>query len=420
MQLPCHRYFVSPAAVYERFTGRRVDYLEEIRLSVDLLSFALPLRVLRIREYQLACDLHVSEFMSFAMCTNRSSVTVGLLTLLASAAAAPDRLQIPNRPASPVFKGQQGKQRPEIHFDPSTGEVTIKLLVQDPNGYFIPNIRRENFAVFDNGVKQNDVTVDVEHASVSLGLLMEYGGRYQTVNQALSDEVSRAGHQLLTELKDDDQLAIWRFADKVERLTPLSRDHSALEKLVYSTEPPKVSETNLYDAVIAVVGEMQPVAGRKGIILIASGLDTFSKATYEDALQAARNSTAPIYAIGLARVLRDSVLLHASSGPAARLDWNRADANLGEIARASGGRFYSPEITVDMTPVYDDIMENLRVRYVLKYKLSTASGLDASHTVRVELVDPKTGGPLQITDANGRAIRAKVIAQETYVPAKAR
>ena len=48
------------------------------------------------------------------------------------------QIQTPNRPASPLFKGSQGKQRTEIHFDPATRTVTIKLLVQDPNGYFIP------------------------------------------------------------------------------------------------------------------------------------------------------------------------------------------------------------------------------------------------------------------------------------------
>ena len=56
-----------------------------------------------------------------------------------------------------LFHGQQGKQRTEIHFDPATGTVTVKLLVQDPNGYFIPGIRRENFAVYVDGVRQDDV-----------------------------------------------------------------------------------------------------------------------------------------------------------------------------------------------------------------------------------------------------------------------
>jgi hypothetical protein len=55
------------------------------------------------------------------------------------------QVQIPNRPSNSLFIGQQGKQRTEIHFDPATGLVTLRLLVQDLNGYFIPDLRRDNF-----------------------------------------------------------------------------------------------------------------------------------------------------------------------------------------------------------------------------------------------------------------------------------
>jgi hypothetical protein len=44
------------------------------------------------------------------------------------------QIQVPSRPTEPQFKGKQGNQKTEIHFDPATRTVTIKLLVQDPNG----------------------------------------------------------------------------------------------------------------------------------------------------------------------------------------------------------------------------------------------------------------------------------------------
>jgi hypothetical protein len=95
-------------------------------------------------------------------------------------------LKIPDRAPSSLFHGQQGKQRTEIHFDPATGTVTVKLLVQDPNGYFIPGIRRENFAVYVDGVRQNDAAVEIEHAPVTLAVLFEYGGRYPGLNKSLT------------------------------------------------------------------------------------------------------------------------------------------------------------------------------------------------------------------------------------------
>jgi hypothetical protein len=112
-----------------------------------------------------------------------------ILMQCASAQALDDytsqtQLQVPNRPSTALFQGAQGKQRTEIHFDPATQVVTIKMLVQNPRGYFIPNIRRENFAVYENGVRQENASVEIEHAAISLGVLLEYGGRYQALNES--------------------------------------------------------------------------------------------------------------------------------------------------------------------------------------------------------------------------------------------
>jgi hypothetical protein len=93
-----------------------------------------------------------------------------------------------------------------------------------------------------------------------------------------------------------------------------------------------------------------------------------------------------------------------------RIDWKRAEYNLAEIASAAGGRVYSGGSTLDLTAKYDDLMENLRLRYVITYRPSTNADLS------VELVNPKTGGPLQIVDANGKTISASVIVQDTYTP----
>jgi len=101
---------------------------------------------------------------------------------VSSAESAP--VHVPDRPSTALFKGQPGVPETDIFFDPTTHVVTAKLLVQDPQGYFIPNIRRDNFAVYEDGVRQKNASVEVEHIPVSLGLLAEYGGRYQSLNYA--------------------------------------------------------------------------------------------------------------------------------------------------------------------------------------------------------------------------------------------
>jgi hypothetical protein len=101
-------------------------------------------------------------------------------------ATAPREIQIPNRSPMPLFKGKQGKQKTEINYDPTTRMVTLKLLVQDPSGYFVPNIRRDNFVVYENGVRQQIVTAEVEHAPVTLAVLLEFGGHAPSFNRELS------------------------------------------------------------------------------------------------------------------------------------------------------------------------------------------------------------------------------------------
>ncbi len=215
------------------------------------------------------------------------------------------------------------------------------------------------------------------------------------------------------------KIAIWKYADRPEPLTDFTQDHDKLNDLLFALQPPGVSEANLYDALVAVLQRMQGVSGRKAVVLISSGIDTFSKATREDVLKTARIANTPVYAISLAEILRSNVELTGTVTPLARFDSNRAARELQEIARASGGRFYSPAISVELSAIYDDLMENLKVRYVITYKSTTAGDLNSPRTVRVELVNPKTGGPLQIVDASGRTIHAHVVVEDSYVPTKA-
>jgi len=325
------------------------------------------------------------------------------------------QVRVPDRPATPLFQGEQGNQKTEIQFDPQTAMVTIKMLVQDPNGYFIPNIRRDNFAVYENGVRQQNVSVEIEHSPVSLAALMEWGGRYQVLTKALGDEMPRAVRQLMNELGRQDKVAIWRYGDGLEQLGDFAKGHDSL--FLSGVGTPEFSETNLYDALIATLRQIGPASGRKAMVLISSGIDTFSKARYEDVLNAARDGQTAIYVIDIGPVLRQVVEHASSAGPYAKIDWKRGETELQEIARVSGGRMYSVNSTWDLSGVYDDIMENLKVRHVISYRSSSPNAdLQAARTVRIELVDPQTGEPLEIIDASGKPVQSKLFVEDSYLP----
>jgi VWFA-related protein len=327
-------------------------------------------------------------------------------------------VHVPNRPQYPLFKGRQGKQKSEIRYDPATGAVTIRLVIQDASGYFIPDIRPENFAVYENNIPQK-VDVNIEHAQVWLGLLCEFGGRSQALNKMMAGETSEAGRQILDALAPGDKIAVWKYADRVEKLVDFSQGKEAVDSVFLSLQPPTFSETNLYDALSYVTNQLHPINGRKAIILISSGLDTFSKTTFQEALASAGESDSPIYVIGTAPALRRVIEGSEHAGSLARINWNDAESKLQEIARASGGRAYFPESTIDLSATYDDMMENLRVRYVISYKSPNNVDLDTPRDVRVELINPSTRKPLRIVDARGKPIQAHVSIQGRYVPRKA-
>jgi hypothetical protein len=107
---------------------------------------------------------------------------------------------------------------------------------------------------------------------------------------------------------------------------------------------------------------------RKAIVVVSTGIDTFSKASYDDALKAARQSDTPIYVISLAQPIQQSARIHGIT--TLKLDWAGSERKLQEIAAVVRWRLYSPPSTIDLAAVYGDILENLKSRYVITYESS--------------------------------------------------
>ena len=369
-----------------------------------------------VTRLQLAVVLTLSFLLILVFAAPLTGLPPQQPTEATQQAKEPSPLTVPSRPPAPLYTGEQGAQSSEIAFVPLSRTVTAKFHVEDPNGYFLPNLRRDNFAVYEDGVRQTNVTVEVEHAPVSVALLLEFGGRYHELNKRLALEVPGIGRQLLEVVGRDDNVAILKYGTKLESLADFKSGHETLDNIFESLSTPGFSEVNFYDSLLAVLARMREVSGRKAIIVVSTGVDTFSKATFEQALEAARNSAVPIYAIGLGHLMRLEALTYGDTAPFARINWNAAQTQLESLAKASGGRAYDIETDVQIPGIYDDIMENLRLRYVVTYVSSNPATAGPPRSVRIDLVDPKTGGPLKIHDATGKLIPAKVFVQETYSP----
>ena len=313
--------------------------------------------------------------------------------------SASAQVAVPNRPSKPLFQGRQGEQRSsEVNFDPTTRTVTMKLSVQDLNGYFVPNLHRNNFAVFEDGVQQRNVTVEVEHAPITLAVLIEMGGRSQQLNKALATEGAYLVRPLLDVLGREDKLGLFTYDDSLHTIVDFDDTHDKWDGALDRFTSPHFSETNFYDAAVQVLDRLRTIPGRKALVLLTTGIDTFSHRTFDEVIRSAETANTPVYCLGLGDMARQSVI-DITRGPLARVNWIEVTQQLQTLAPT----------------IYDDVMEHLRVRYVIAY-VSSNSPTTGARMVQVRLVDPATSEPLRIVDASGRRVVARVLAQASYTP----
>jgi VWFA-related protein len=337
-----------------------------------------------------------------------------LLSAATQQAGQESQVTVPSRPPNRLYKGEQIPQPPEIKFTPGSRSVTIELQVQDPNGYFLPNIRRDNFAVYEDGVRQKLETLQVEHAPVSVALLLEFGGRYHELNKTLGLEVPQIGREILSVAGRDDKVAVFTYDSKLQTVSDFTQAPGTLDTVFDRLGTPSISEANFYDALLGVLNRMRELTGRKAVIVVSSGIDNSSQATYQQVLQAAKESAVPIYSIGLAVVMEREAAVFGATAPFARVDWNAAEKQLEAISKVSGGRAYVLDSDLEIPAIYDDIMENLRLRYVITYVSSNPATVGPPRDIRVELIDPAKGTPLKIHDSTGKVVPAKVYVRASY------
>lgn len=176
----------------------------------------------------------------------------------------------------------------------------------------------------------------------------------------------------------DDYAAIVAYDMRPHVMTDFTRNRQELLDAVrtLTQSPPGLNESNLFDAVRFVVQGgtveeieykgLDEVEGRTGVLLVASGLDTFSKISFDEARKVVANVGVPIYAIGigeLAYIRAERVL----SGPQ-RLTFLQAQNTLRTLAEESGGRFYSVRFEGALDSVLESVATMLRFQYTLGYK----------------------------------------------------
>jgi Ca-activated chloride channel family protein len=314
----------------------------------------------------------------------------------------------------PSKYSRKGKELPDSvpTFRADVMTVTVDVAVLDNKGHFIPKIPRGNFRILEDNVPQQISDFSMGEAPMTVCMVIEFSNRYQSYWTYGWYQTLQAAYGFLETLKPEDYVAVVAYDLKSEILSDFSTDKRQAYEAMQRLRIPGFSEANLYDALVDTADRMSDIEGRKAIVLLSSGIDTFSKLTFGKAREALQNAGVPIYAIGLLQLVRE--LYDPYMDSITRLDFLQADNQMRTFAKETGGMAFFPKFEGEMPGVFSAIADSLRNQYVLSYHPTNTARDGKFRRIKVELVDPATNKPLRVVDEKGKPIKYQIIAKQGY------
>lgn len=362
-----------------------------------------------------------------------SLLAAGLLTLpLPAAAQEGPRKEGSETVARPRKKGAEAeaepakipsklskKDRPALPdgvptFRSDVNAVSVEVAVLDNNGRFIPGIPRGNFRVLEDGVPQQISNFGLNEAPMTVCLVVEFNNLYQSYWTESWYQTLTAAYGFLETLRPEDYVAVVAYDLRPEILSDFSTDKRAAYEAMQRLRFAAYSEANLYDAVTDTADRMKDIEGRKAIVLLASGVDTFSKITFDKTRKILQEAAVPIYAIGLMQALRDYYDAHGALGSIARMDFLQADNQMRTFAKETGGMSFFPRFYGEFPGIFRAIADSLRNQYALTYQPTNQARDGKFRKIKVELVNPATNEPLRIINEKKKPIKYSIIAKAGY------
>ena len=316
--------------------------------------------------------------------------------------------QKPTPPQTPA----QGPPPPQagVSISVDVPVVTLDVVAATQHGDLIPGLKKENFRVFDEGVPQAITNFAPTEAPITTVLLLEFSSRgYYDFFAYIGKYWSTA---LFPQLQQKDWVALETFDMKTRIEVDFTQDKEEVIQGLSRLYFPGFSESNVFDALLETTERLKDVKGKKSIILVASGVDTFSKHTLDQTMKALRGSDVPIFSIGLCQAYSN----FANRGMQS-MTCLQAQNQLKTFSSETGGFAWSPQFEGEMPDIFRSVAAFLRHQYSLTFS-PTGGGNDGKfHKVKVELVAPD-GGPLTITDQKGKKQKYQIYAREGYQATK--
>ena len=321
-----------------------------------------------------------------------------------------EKPDVPPPPPEPKVKNPTGLTNFSLRVD--VPEVTLDVgVVLQKTHEFVPNLQPANFRVYEDGVPQKVVDFKRTKAPITAVLLCEFA----STNYYFVHDMREAAYAFAQQLQPDDYIAVETFDLKTQILTDFTQDKRQVYESLNALTIPGFRETDMFDAVYSTLDRLSRIEGRKYVVLIASGIDTFSKTNLDKVLakiKATPNVT--IFSVGTGQAARitGNARQGGMFGPK-EIDYLQADNQMSTFARMTGGMSFFPRFQGEMPDIFHSINDSIRNQYVLTYSPTNAKQDGSYRKIRVELVDNE-GQPLKMQDEKKHPMKYDIIARDGY------
>jgi Ca-activated chloride channel family protein len=303
------------------------------------------------------------------------------------------------------------KDTPTFRSNATT--VTVDISILDDKNHFIPRIPQDKFRILEDGVPQQIAQFGQSEAPMTICLLIEFSGRFQAFWSYGWYETLQASYGFLSTLKENDNVAVVAYDLRPTILSDFSPDKRKAEEAMSRLRIPGFSESNVFDALTDMADRMSAIEGRKAILLLGTGLDTFSKLTFDQTRKQLQESGVPIYTVSILQIAR-MMAESRGMGPIEDMSFLQADNEMRTFSKETGGLSFFPRFVGEYPNVFRQIEQALRDQYSLAYHPTNLARDGKFRRIKVELVNPETNEPLKITNEKGKSIKYQVVAKAGY------
>ena len=259
-----------------------------------------------------------------------------------------------------------------------TDLVSLDVTVVDNGNQPVYDLKQEDFAVYEDKVKQQVDSVSRAEVPLSFGLVIDTSGSMKSKLQT----VIEAGSLLVKQMREQDEAFVASFKAEPELIQDFTTDRRELEDAL--NEMYTSGGTALLDAIIATADYAQEKGKRrrKALIVISDGLEKNSAVKEKEVLEAIKEDEVQLYIVGFVDEEGEEKSLFGKSAS------KRAKDLLVRLAEDSGGRVYFPKEVSEMPQVAAQIAKDLRTQYVVNYYPNNEKRDGTFRTVKVQ-VTPK-------------------------------